>query len=150
MKAKPLEFFTNYCGCWICISHRANNHGYSYIRHNGKKIYLHRFMYEKHTGPIPPGMCVLHHCDNPACNNPDHLFLGTMADNTRDMINKGRGRYRVSRGVDNGQAKLTEGQVRGICFATGTQQKIAERYGISQMQVSYIKRGERWRHLQLA
>lgn len=56
----------------------------------GKSKYAHRLMWEEVNGPIPHGMCVLHRCDNPPCIRPDHLFLGTKADNVRDMIAKGR------------------------------------------------------------
>jgi len=54
---------------------------------------VHRRSFELFNGPIPPGMFVLHRCDNPPCINPEHLFLGTYADNTRDMIAKGRARF---------------------------------------------------------
>jgi hypothetical protein len=58
----------------------------------GKKVYLsHRVAWEWERGPIPSGLCVLHRCDNPRCVNVAHLFLGTRADNTSDMLAKGRG-----------------------------------------------------------
>jgi len=145
---RSFEFYETYRGCWICTSHRANTgYGYIVIKRNGTTVLLHRYMYEKYRGVIPGGMCVLHVCDNRACNNPNHLFLGTMADNSQDMINKGRGKQPGLKGVDHGQAKLTEAQVREIRIATGTHRAIAYRYGISRQQVSRIKRGETWRHL---
>ena len=149
MKTRRLfEFHETYRGCWICISHRANSgYGYTVIRRNGTTVLLHRYMYEKYRGAIPGGMCVLHHCDNPACNNPDHLFLGTMADNTRDMINKGRGKQPGLKGIDNGRAVLTETRVREIRTATDTHRAIAKIYGISHANVGRIKRGEIWKHL---
>ncbi len=57
----------------------------------GQQWLHHRFVWTEHNGPIPKGMCVCHHCDEPACINPDHLFLGTHQDNMQDMINKKRG-----------------------------------------------------------
>lgn len=53
--------------------------------------YTHRVMWKESRGPIPDGMCILHRCDNPPCINIDHLFLGSVQDNIRDMWSKGRG-----------------------------------------------------------
>lgn len=64
--------------------------GYGKIRVGGKGILAHRFAWELVNGPIPPGMCVCHRCDNPPCCNVAHLWLGTQADNNADMYAKGR------------------------------------------------------------
>lgn len=74
--------------CWVWIG--ACNKNYGNIKINKKFNYSHRVSWELHNGPIPNGMCVLHHCDNSLCVNPKHLFLGTKYDNTHDCINKGR------------------------------------------------------------
>lgn len=68
--------------------------GYGQIRHGAKTLYTHRVSWELHFGPVPEGMCVLHHCDVRRCVRPEHLFLGTKADNTADMMAKGRHRFR--------------------------------------------------------
>lgn len=65
--------------------------GYGVFCQDGKDRYAHRVVWEEERGPIPPGMCVCHHCDNPPCINIDHLFLGTIGDNNRDMSINGRG-----------------------------------------------------------
>jgi len=77
-------------GCWNCISHVPNTHGYPQCRIGYKIVVISRVVYEQHNGKIPDGMFVCHTCDNRKCINPDHLFLGTHQDNVNDMVKKGR------------------------------------------------------------
>ena len=77
-------------GC-IEFTGSLNRKGYGRMWFNGKIAQTHRIAWEITFGPIPDGLQVLHHCDNPPCCNPSCLFLGTDADNTADMVAKGRG-----------------------------------------------------------
>lgn len=155
-------------GCWHWPKYRNPVSGYgqlsSYV--NGKRALhtAHRASYVAFVEQIPPGLCVLHKCDNPACFNPAHLFLGTMKDNTADMWRKGRQQdythqpkgdnhpsrrmpERLPRGSANNKAKLTEAQVREIRLSNLWGAEIARRYGISHAAVSQIIHGGTWKHV---
>jgi hypothetical protein len=109
-------------------------------------VKAHRFAWERANGPPPAGTAVCHRCDNPRCVNVDHLFLGTHADNMRDKAAKGRSHRPI--GAKNGRARITPGDVGEIrrLRATGlSQQKIADLYGVSQMAISHLLRGDTWK-----
>lgn len=135
--------------CWLWTG--AKSRGYGQIGRGGKAIKTHRVSWELHNGPIPAGddyhgMCVLHTCDIPACVNPDHLFLGTNADNVVDMIAKGR-RASTS-GEAHHNAKLAAEQVLEIrSRQRQTQQALAKEFDISREQIRDIRSGKSWAHL---
>lgn len=103
----------------------------------------HRMSWVLANGIIPDGLWVLHRCDNPPCINPAHLFLGTPADNSADMVAKNRG----ARGERAGVAKLTAEQVLAIRADPRPDAVIARSYDLSHVTVNGIKRGLHWRHL---
>lgn len=80
--------------CWIW-NKCTDDDGYGSIRIGNKTYLSHRISFEITNGDIMPNKQVLHHCDNPPCCNPDHLFQGTHADNMRDMASKGRSAFQV-------------------------------------------------------
>jgi len=129
--------------CHICTSHAPHQHnGYPKVRRRGKAVYLHRYVFEQVYGPIPPGMCVCHICDNGQCINPSHLFIGTKADNNEDMTRKGR--RRAGRGEKAGAGKLAEEEVLTIFRSSGTQKQLGIKYGVTHQSIGAIKRGDCW------
>ena len=131
--------------CWNwrgCI--HASGYGHFGMR-SGKTLAAHRFSFEAFVGALPADMRVCHRCDNRACVNPAHIFLGTDADNCRDKMVKGR--HRCGRGERNRHALITESDVIAIRAATGTHKDIARRFGLSVRQTGKIVRGEAWRHV---
>lgn len=122
--------------------------GYGAIKRNGRTQRVNRWVWEQANGPIPPGKCVLHHCDNPPCYLLAHLFLGTKAENNADMAAKGRARKVPQPGETNPYAKLTAVQVVEIraALAVGeVQRQIAQRYGVSTSAITAINTGQNWR-----
>jgi hypothetical protein len=104
----------------------------------------HRVAWELANSPIPPGMCVCHHCDNPSCVNPAHLFLGTPADNYADMIAK----KRQARGEASGGSKLTPDQVREIMHLHEEEglgcRRLARRFGVHPNTILDIFNRRTW------
>jgi len=110
-----------------------------------KSMLAHRYAWTIYRGEIPPGAYVCHHCDNPGCVNPDHLFLGTQQDNMDDMAKKGRGGD--FRGESSPRAKLNSALVVDIKkeLSGGTRQKvIAQRYGVTPGTISKINTKRSW------
>lgn len=121
--------------------------GYGRLTIQRKQLYAHRWVWEQAYGPVPEGLCVCHHCDNPSCINLDHLWLGTKDDNWDDMRAKERHRPGGTRGEAVGGSKLTEDQVRAIRASTERQTTLAKQYGVSQTAISNIKRRNTWAHV---
>lgn len=144
-KAKPIAYAIDEKGCHICTSHACNGDGYPYVHLGGKYWRLSRYTYTEYKGVIPEGMVIRHTCDERKCINPDHLILGTLADNNRDR--KVRGRNRNQDGVLNNRSKLCDEQVKEIFYSKESKQKIKDEYNISLTTINCIKARTLWKHI---
>lgn len=128
----------------------AQLRGYGQIGNAGKILYTHRVAWTLKHGPIPKGMHVCHHCDNPPCCNVEHLFLGDDAANVSDMILKGRAPWQVGtggRGERNPNAVFTVGDVREVhrLHLRGySQRQIARQMGAPRRRVRDVIDGKTW------
>jgi hypothetical protein len=153
--------------CWLWLKCK-DSHGYGLTSAGGgKHIRAHRRSWMLAHGEIPRGMFVLHRCDNPACVNPKHLFLGTHGDNMRDMYAKGRAlsqtrperlcrgdRHwtrarpeKLFRGEAHQNAKVTFDvafEIRGARADGATLKTIADRYGLGVSTVHRIATNQTW------
>lgn len=113
--------------------------GYPVLKYNNKTIGGHRFAYERTYGPIPKGLHIMHLCNNTKCVNPAHLKAGTNLENQQHAAACGRR-----------AKKLNEEAVRDIrrnCKEPGDQAKMARKYGITPGEVTCIRQGKRWKHV---
>ena len=135
-------------GCWLWlggIAKAGKKLPRATIWVDGKHRFASRVSWEMYRGPIPPGLEACHTCDNGMCVNPDHLFLGTQAENVADMDRKGR--RRPATGSSHGMAILTESQVIQIRGDQRTAALVAADYGVSQSAINAIRSGQNWGHL---
>jgi hypothetical protein len=135
-------------GCWLWTAGWGSG-GYGFINSGGRQLKAHRASWALHRGNVPDGIKVLHRCDTPACVNPDHLFLGTDADNNADKIAKGRNKP-PSFSSKDGEIVLDEAAVKVIRseYAPGVYyHEIATRYGVSPTTISRIINRQTWRHV---
>lgn len=162
--------------CWPWIGNMGTD-GYGKFWIDGTSKHASRVAWELANGPVADGMHVCHRCDNPRCVRPSHLWLGTASDNSRDMMEKGRGAIgirhgsrthpeRVARGERHGSvtkpesrrrgsahpaAQLTEDDVRAIRRDYRpryvTKAVLADRYGVSERAIKHIVSGKTWRHV---
>lgn len=140
--------------CWNWVGTTRNGYGRTYW--NGKIDSVHRISWRLFHGEIPDGLFVCHHCDNRACVNPSHLFLGTFSDNMQDMWNKHRHPLpkgmpsELMRGELNNHAKLTKNEVldiRTIASLGVSQHKIARWFHVDSPAIWKIVHRKTWVHV---
>lgn len=138
-------------GCWLWTGLTVSNNPrpYGVVGFNGRSWLTHRLAYFLTYGPFDLALDVCHHCDNPSCVRPDHLFLGTRRDNMQDAARKGRIVRAGLQGSANPAARLTEAQVREARarFARGgvTKAALAADLGVSQTHMARVLSGANWR-----
>lgn len=131
-------------GCWQWIGVKTSG-GYGKFAISGKQVLAHRYSYEYHIGPIPEGLIVRHYvCDNAACVNPDHLKIGTKAENTQDLKLSGR----MAKGEDLSNLKEEDILEMRQLYRDGIPPKVlAERFGLKPGTIAPIMTGENWSHI---
>ena len=134
--------FSGKCWCWTGATQR---YGYGAITNGNKLQTATRYAYHLLVGKIPKGLFVLHHCDNPPCVRPSHLFLGTQKDNIDDAKSKGR----IPVGENRSSSKLTENEVREIRrrYAAGNVSiyLLGQRFGCTGKNIWLIVTRKTWK-----
>ena len=142
--------------CWEWTGTKTEfGYGHFNLWRNGKTINLksHRVSWFLSFGAIPQGKFICHKCDNPACVNPNHLFVGTHKENMADMAKKGRNRSAIPRvhGAKHPLHKLTAEQVREIKqrYSSGgiSQGQLASEYGVTRARIQLVVSGKGWKYL---
>lgn len=136
--------------CWEWLGSKGLK-GYGEVRIDKQLWRAHRAVWILYFGSIPEGLLICHHCDNPSCVNPEHLFMGTALDNTRDMYEKGREFIPTYTevGEKHCQSKLTDDAVREIrtTYPKLTMQALADYFNVSLVTVWQVIHRKTWRHI---
>lgn len=144
---KNIKFSDSNIECWEWVG-RKSYKKYGIMKINSRNVQAHRFSYELHSGKeVPENMLVCHTCDNPSCVNPNHLFLGTIADNNADRDKKGR----KALGEKCGKSKLLEEDIRCIrqMFSLGySDSEISKYFSVWHTTIRAIRIGRCWSHVQ--
>lgn len=132
--------------CWEWLASK-NHKGYGQFPCSGKNMKAHRYSWMLLNGEIANDLLVCHTCDNPGCVNPEHLFLGTHSDNSKDKVNKGRYFNGGRIGEKNNRSMLTLSQVRDIRNSPLRQCELSIKYCVCRQHISDIILNKRWINL---
>ena len=138
---KKVDKDSNPNGCWEWTGWKEL--GYGHLKYKTETIKAHRFSVMI-DGRDPSGLFVCHSCDNPSCVNPNHLFLGTLQDNHKDMMNKGRNK---SGNALNKKTKLNEQQILEIRNSKESNTALSKIYNIAGSSIRKIKNKTIWKHI---
>lgn len=131
-------------GCWIWMAALSKSgHGHLHYRRQWQGG-AHRASYEAFCGKIPPGLWVCHRCNTPACVNPEHLYLGTVVENTNDRMKAGTS----MRGERHHDTPFTEKDVIAIRQSPESGASLARRLGVSRQAINKIKARKTWAHVE--
>ncbi len=133
--------------CWVFNAGSSPKTKYPSFSFSGKKWSAHRFAWKAFISNIPTNSDVCHHCDNPPCVNPDHLFVGTRCDNVMDAWKKGRMTLAKPIGELNQAAILTEDAVREIRKSEGSAFELSMKYGVCEHSIRNVISRRTWRHV---
>lgn len=142
MHGSPAERFWHWVdkgdssACWLWQG-KTDKDGYGTLKAGPKLLRAHRISYEIHKGQIPGGHLIRHSCHTPGCVNPAHLSTGTTLDNARDKAIAGRARSNEA----HPNCKFSDQVVKAVLASTGPRKQIAQKFGMSESQVSNIRNG---------
>ena len=135
--------------CWIWTGSKdRKGYGRLMVKEGDRNVprLAHRISYTCLVGPIPEGLFVCHRCDNPACVNPAHLWLGSNRDNAYDMIQKGRWKQPPTMsGRHNPNAKLTPEAVEEIRSTVGQTKALSQKHGVCVSAIKRVRSGRGWK-----
>lgn len=126
--------------CWPWTASR-DKAGYGYCMIHGKRHKSHRVAAAISVGFVDEDYLACHHCDFTSCCNPNHIFVGTQADNMKDC----RDKRRTASGERSSKSKLTYSEVEEIRSSSGSLRKLGARFGVSGVQILRIRRGDQWK-----
>jgi len=133
-------------GCWLWLGY-VWPAGYGRIYEGTRAVRAHRAAWIAYRGDIPADMHVCHRCDNRCCVNPDHLFLGTHAENMLDKIRKNRHVAGIRHGESNATSKLEVANILEIRASNLSQRTLAKQFGVNRATIHQIRAGSAWAHV---